>query len=108
MLLRIFMASKNSEHSQRMSDQTKEYTETPESNPQMESLTRPVVPALDEVLGKPFKVLDDGFIRVIDYMVSDESIVQAARVSYGKGTKKVHEDRGRIRYLIRHHNTTPC
>jgi len=90
-----------------MSDQTKEYTETPESNPQMESLTRPVVPALDEVLGKPFKVLDDGFIRVIDYMGSDESIVQAARVSYGKGTKKVHEDRGLIRYLMRHHHTTP-
>jgi thymidylate synthase (FAD) len=85
----------------------KEYTETPESNPQMESLTRPVVPALDEVLGKPFKVLDDGFIRVIDYMGSDESIVQAARVSYGKGTKKVHEDRGLIRYLMRHHHTTP-
>ncbi|MBE2219517.1 MAG: FAD-dependent thymidylate synthase [Ignavibacteria bacterium] len=73
----------------------------------MESLTRPVVPALDEVLGKPFKVLDDGFIRVIDYMGSDESIVQAARVSYGKGTKKVHEDRGLIRYLMRHHHTTP-
>jgi thymidylate synthase (FAD) len=90
-----------------MSDQTKEYTETPESNPQMESLTRPSVAALDEVLGKPFKVLDDGFIRVIDYMGSDESIVQAARVSYGKGTKKVHEDRGLIRYLMRHHHTTP-
>ncbi|MBL8016207.1 MAG: FAD-dependent thymidylate synthase [Ignavibacteria bacterium] len=73
----------------------------------MESLTRPVVPALDEILGKPFKVLDDGFIRVIDYMGSDESIVQAARVSYGKGTKKVHEDRGLIRYLMRHHHTTP-
>ena len=47
------------------------------------------------------KVLDDGFVRVVDYMGSDESIVQAARVSYGKGTKKVHEDRGLIRYLLR-------
>ncbi|MCC6865261.1 MAG: FAD-dependent thymidylate synthase [Ignavibacteria bacterium] len=73
----------------------------------MESLERPKVQPLDEVLGKPFKVLDDGFIRVIDYMGSDESIVQAARVSYGKGTKKVHEDRGLIRYLMRHHHTTP-
>jgi len=88
-------------------NQTKEYTEVPESNPQLESLERPRVQSLDEILGKPFKVLDDGFIRVIDYMGSDESIVQAARVSYGKGTKKVHEDRGLIRYLMRHHHTTP-
>lgn len=65
------------------------------------------VPALDEVLGEPFKVLNDGFIRLIDYMGSDESIVQAARVSYGKGTKKVHQDRGLIRYLMRHRHTTP-
>jgi thymidylate synthase (FAD) len=65
------------------------------------------IAALDAILGVPFKVLDDGFIRVIDYMGSDESIVQAARVSYGKGTKKVHEDRGLIRYLMRHRHTTP-
>ncbi len=90
-----------------MTEQPKEYTEEPEKNPVLESLERPGVKALDEVLGKPFKVLDDGFIRVIDYMGSDESIVQAARVSYGKGTKKVHEDRGLIRYLMRHHHTTP-
>lgn len=65
------------------------------------------VPALDEILGKKFPVLDDGFVRVIDYMGSDESIVQAARVSYGKGTKKVSEDRGLIRYLLRNRHTTP-
>lgn len=65
------------------------------------------VPALDEILGKKFPVLDDGFIRVIDYMGSDESIVQAARVSYGRGTKKVSEDRGLIRYLLRNRHTTP-
>ncbi|NOX18471.1 MAG: FAD-dependent thymidylate synthase [Chlorobi bacterium] len=65
------------------------------------------VSALDEILGEPFKVLDDGFIRVIDYMGNDSSIVQAARVSYGKGTKKMREDRGLIRYLLRHHHTTP-
>lgn len=74
---------------------------------QAEKLTRPVVQSLDEVLGTPFKVLDDGFVRVVDYMGSDESIVQAARVSYGKGTKKVSEDRGLIRYLLRHQHTTP-
>ncbi len=65
------------------------------------------VPALDEILGIPFRVLNDGFVRLIDYMGSDGSIVQAARVSYGKGTKKVHQDRGLIRYLMRHHHTTP-
>ena len=65
------------------------------------------VPELDEILGVPFPVLNDGFIRLIDYMGSDGSIVQAARVSYGKGTKKVHQDRGLIRYLMRHRHTTP-
>lgn len=65
------------------------------------------VEALDEILGVPFKVLDDGFIRVVDYLGSDQSIVQAARVSYGKGTKKISQDRGLIRYLLRHRHTTP-
>ncbi len=74
---------------------------------QAEKLTRPLVTDLDSILGVPFKVLDDGFVRVVDYMGSDESIVQAARVSYGKGTKKVSEDRGLIRYLLRHQHTTP-
>lgn len=62
---------------------------------------------LDKILGHTFKVLDDGFVRVVDYMGSDGSIVQAARVSYGKGTKKLNEDRGLIRYLMRHLHTTP-
>jgi thymidylate synthase (FAD) len=65
------------------------------------------VPDLDAILGEPLRVLDDGFVRLIDYMGSDASIVQAARVSYGEGTKKVHEDRGLIRYLMRHWHTTP-
>ena len=68
---------------------------------------RPNVPALDNILGQKFPVLDDGFIRVVDYMGDDVAIVQAARVSYGEGTKKVSEDRGLIRYLMRHHHTTP-
>lgn len=62
---------------------------------------------LDQILGQPFPCLDHGFVRLIDYMGSDESVVQAARVSYGKGTKQVHEDRGLIRYLMRHQHTTP-
>jgi thymidylate synthase (FAD) len=63
--------------------------------------------AADALLDKEFRVLDRGFIRMIDYMGSDEAIVQAARVSYGEGTKKVLEDRGLIRYLMRHRHTTP-
>ena len=65
------------------------------------------VPELDKLLGVAIPVLDDGFIRTVDYMGSDKSIVQAARVSYGEGTKKVREDRGLIRYLMRHRHTTP-
>ena len=72
-----------------------------------EKLDRLQVPALDQILGKPFKVLNDGFIRLIDYLGTDSSIVQAARVSYGRGTKKIQEDRGLIRYLMRHDHTTP-
>lgn len=63
--------------------------------------------ALDDVLGKKLPVLDDGFVRLVDVMGDDSSIVQAARVSYGKGTKQVSEDRGLIRYLLRHRHTTP-
>lgn len=73
----------------------------------LEKLERIRVKALDEILGVPFPVLDDGFVRVVDYMGSDAAIVQAARVSYGAGTKQVREDRGLIRYLMRHQHTTP-
>ena len=75
--------------------------------PRAEQLTRPRVEALDSILGVALPVLDDGFVRVVDYMGDDGSIVQAARVSYGTGTKRVHEDRGLIRYLLRHAHTTP-
>ncbi len=74
---------------------------------QFEGLEKIKIDSLEEILGKKFPVLDDGFVRVIDYMGGDESIVQAARVSYGKGTKKVNEDRGLIRYLLRNFHTTP-
>ncbi len=70
-------------------------------------LSRPCSGDLDGILGIKFPVLDDGFIRVIDYMGTDASIVQAARVSYGVGTRKVSEDRSLIRYLLRHRHTTP-
>jgi thymidylate synthase (FAD) len=68
---------------------------------------RATVPALEEVLYEPVPVLDRGFIRVIDYLGDDGAVVQAARVSYGKGTKAVSTDRGLIRYLMRHRHTTP-
>jgi len=70
-------------------------------------LKRSSVPELDAILGHPFKVLNDGFVRVVDYMGSDDSIVQAARVSYGEGTKKTSDDAHLIRYLLRHRHTTP-
>ena len=60
-----------------------------------------------DLMGKTFDVLDQGFIRVVDYMGGDHSVVQAARISYGAGTKTVSEDRGLIRYLTRHRHTTP-
>jgi thymidylate synthase (FAD) len=68
---------------------------------------RATVAALEEILYEPIAVLDHGFVRVIDYMGDDAAIVQAARVSYGRGTKKVHEDAGLIRYLMRHWHSTP-
>lgn len=68
---------------------------------------RPTVPAMEALLFEPFPVLDHGFIRVMDYMGDDSAITQAARVSYGTGTKQVSEDRGLIRYLMRHRHSSP-
>ena len=64
-------------------------------------------PELEKILYEAIPVLDHGFIRVIDYMGDDTSIVQSARVSYGKGTKKVSTDEGLIKYLMRHWHSTP-
>lgn len=68
---------------------------------------RPTVPTLEELLYRALPVLDRGFVRVIDYMGDDGAVVQAARVSYGRGTRKVSEDRGLINYLMRHRHSTP-
>ena len=68
---------------------------------------RVIAPQLEEILYEALPILDHGFIRVIDYMGNDNSIVQAARVSYGKGTKKVNTDSGLIKYLMRHWHSTP-
>ena len=68
---------------------------------------RPTVPALEAMLFNAIPVLDHGFVRVIDYMGDDAAVVQAARVSYGRGTRKISEDEGLIRYLMRHWHSTP-
>ncbi len=78
-----------------------------DDTPRAEKVARPSVPALDAILGDAIPVLDDGFVRVVDYMGDDSAVVQAARTSYGKGTKRRHEDRGLLRYLMRHAHTTP-
>ena len=71
------------------------------------AIKRTSVPAIDNILGHSFGVLDHGFVRIIDYMGDDAAITQAARVSYGSGTKEVSDDRGLIRYLMRHWHSTP-
>jgi thymidylate synthase (FAD) len=68
---------------------------------------RPTVPALEARLGQPIPVLDHGFVRLVDYMGDDAAIVQAARVSYGAGTRTARDDAGLIRYLMRHWHSTP-
>src|SRR3989454_1729087 len=68
---------------------------------------RLATPEAEQWIGRRIPCLDHGFIYLVDYMGGDASIVQAARVSYGLGTKSVSEDRGLIRYLMRHQHTTP-
>ena len=84
--------------------------QTEEISAQREQLakTRRVVSdGMEEKLYTAFQVLDHGFVRVVDYMGDDSAICQAARVSYGKGTKSVQNDEGLIRYLMRHWHSTP-
>lgn len=70
-------------------------------------MARTVVPEAEALLDQEIKVLDKGFVRLVDYMGGDERIVQAARVSYGAGTKSVRQDRGLIHYLMRNDHTSP-
>lgn len=81
--------------------------EVSESKKESFTTRRPCVEGLEEILFDPLPVLDHGFVRVIDYLGDDSAIVQAARVSYGKGTKQTSKDRGLIRYLMRHRHSTP-
>jgi len=74
---------------------------------QKNTTKRVTSPELEKILYEALPVLDHGFVRVVDYMGDDSSIVQSARVSYGKGTKKVSTDSGLIKYLMRHRHSTP-
>ncbi|MFL2894461.1 MAG: FAD-dependent thymidylate synthase [Candidatus Pelagibacter sp.] len=87
---------------------TKEQTQEIKDQQSQENKTKRVTaPELEKILYDAIPILDHGFIRVVDYMGDDTSIVQAARVSYGKGTKKVSTDSGLIKYLMRHWHSTP-
>jgi thymidylate synthase (FAD) len=84
-----------------------QYQEIKDQQKQENKTKRVTAPELEKILYEALAVLDHGFIRVVDYMGDDTSIVQAARVSYGKGTKKVSTDSGLIKYLMRHWHSTP-
>ncbi len=81
--------------------------EIKEQQNQNNTTKRVIAPKLEEILYEALPILDHGFVRVVDYMGDDTSIVQSARVSYGKGTKKVSTDEGLIKYLMRHWHSTP-
>jgi len=87
---------------------TSEQVEEIKDQQEQKNITKRVTsPDLGRLLYEDIPILDHGFIRVVDYMGNDSSIVQAARVSYGKGTKKVSTDAGLIKYLMRHWHSTP-
>ena len=89
----------------KLTDQQKK--EMAEQQSQINTTKRVTAPGLEKILYEILPVLDHGFVRVVDYMGDDTSIVQSARVSYGKGTKKVSTDSGLIKYLMRHRHSTP-
>jgi len=87
---------------------TKEQTQDiKDQQSQKNNTKRVTAPELEKILYEAIPILDHGFIRVVDYMGDDTSVVQAARVSYGKGTKKISTDSGLIKYLMRHWHSTP-
>jgi len=90
-----------------MSADKERMREIAEARAASEPTRRATVPPLEEIIFTPLPVLDRGFVRVVDYMGDDGAVVQAARVSYGRGTRKVSEDRGLIHYLMRHRHSTP-
>ena len=86
---------------------TEQKQEIADQQAQKHETKRVTSPELEKILYEALPVLDHGFVRVVDYMGDDTSIVQSARVSYGKGTKKISTDEGLIKYLMRHWHSTP-
>jgi thymidylate synthase (FAD) len=86
---------------------TEQAQEIKDQQNQENKTKRVTAPELEKILYEAIPILDHGFVRVVDYMGDDTSIVQAARVSYGKGTKKISTDSGLIKYLMRHWHSTP-
>ena len=84
---------------------TKEQSDEMNQQSQKHQTKRVIAPELEKILYEAIPALDHGFVRVVDYMRDDTSIVQAARVSYGKGTKQVSTDSGLIKYLMHWHST---
>lgn len=101
------MGTKISRVSKKMAVNTSQNQEIKELQAITTQTRRATVTELEKILYEPIPVLDHGFIRVVDYMGDDNAVVQAARVSYGKGTKKISEDQGLINYLLRHRHSTP-
>ena len=91
----------------RMAISTEQSSEIQAARAERTPTLRPTVPALEEIMFEAIPILDHGFLRVVDYMGDDDAVVQAARVSYGRGTRRVNEDAGLIRYLMRHWHSTP-
>ena len=103
----IKLYSKDSIYLFKMALSEQQKKEISEQQSQKNTTKRVTSPELEKILYEAVPVLDHGFVRVVDYMGDDSSIVQAARVSYGKGTKKVSTDSGLIKYLMRHRHSTP-
>jgi len=103
----IKLYSKDSIYLLKMALTEQQKKEITEQQNQKNTTKRVIAQELEKILYEAIPVLDHGFVRVVDYMGDDSSVVQAARVSYGKGTKKVSTDSGLIKYLMRHRHSTP-
>ena len=105
--INIKLFSRDSIYNFNMKLTKEQQQEIADQQAQKNSTKRVTSPELEKILYEALPVLDHGFVRVVDYMGDDSSIVQSARVSYGKGTKKVSTDEGLIKYLMRHWHSTP-
>ena len=105
--IKAFERDSIKKNSKKMKLTKEQAQEIKDQQSQQNQTKRVTAPALENILYEAMPALDHGFVRVVDYMGDDTSIVQSARVSYGKGTKKVSTDAGLIKYLMRHWHSTP-